>query len=791
VTGPVVNAAARLEAGAEPGEVLVGVTTRALVTTSVSLGRRREIEAKGFERGLAAFPVEGLSTRSVRRTIPFVGRSHELTMLNESLARVVATERPALVTLVGEPGVGKTRLADEFTACLDDEVVVLAGRSGGYGDSATFAPVAAVIRDAAGIVESDHDIESVEKLRALAGAVVGPDEVDDLVFKLGLPLNLTQHPEESVFVESVRSGFLTLVGGLSDTAPLVIVFEDGHDLPPAMLDLIERLTARGMHAAARILVTFLARPELWDDRPGWGAAAGNALTLRLEPLPADDAVDLVRQAGGGAIPELEAQAIAARTGGNPFFIVETTGMLLDEDPGKRAGSALPPTVQATVAARLDALPTATRELARRVSVFLHPFTLDDIAMVAQVERSDLHVLEDAEFLVVERESTTPHWRFRNGTVRDVTYASLPKRERLRLHVQVADSLEGEGLKGFAADHLELAAAASLDLDPVDRTLPERAADALSAAGDRARRRLESREAVDRYQRALALAPEADWGVREARCLAGAGEARYWLGEYAEARRDLERAVEIGEAHSDHWTLAHALRFLGDIAINVQADLDEAERIFGRSLGAAEALGEPWAVERTLLFAGWVPWTRNQHEEAHAIWERALAMAEEHEDRWAQVRALTNLSINCGDLDGPAAAEELIGRAEALAREMGDRFSLAVATVQHGRIHEDAGRLEEAIPCFDQGIAIFEELGARWEFADALAERGITYRELNRLDEAEADLRRATRISDELGERQLAGWTWRALAKVAEKRGDQAAAEERWRRAEEGEARRPR
>ncbi|MGZ8565623.1 MAG: tetratricopeptide repeat protein, partial [Actinomycetota bacterium] len=390
------------------------------------------------------------------------------------------------------------------------------------------------------------------------------------------------------------------------------------------------------------------------------------------------------------------------------------------------------------------------------------------------------------------ESTTPRWRFRNGTVRDVTYANLPKRERLRLHVQVADALQEAGHDGFAADHLELAALASLDLDPAARALAERAADAVAAAGDRARRRLESREAVDRYQRALALSgPETTWGVREARSLAGRGEARYWLGEYAEARRDLEHAVELGEAHDDLWTLAHALRFLGDIAINVQADVDEAERLLDRSLVAAEALGEPWATSRTLLFAGWVPWTRDHYDEAHAIWERALQIAEEHDDRWAQVRALTNLSINCGGLDDAAGAQDLIVRAETLAREMGDRFSLAVATVQHGRIHEDAGRLEEALPCFEQGIAIFEELGARWEFADALAERGITYRELNRLDEAESDLRRATRISDEMGERQLAGWTWRALAKVAEKRGDQAAAEERWRRAEEEEARRPR
>src|SRR5213078_3631999 len=121
----------------------------------------------------------------------------------------------------------------------------------------------------------------------------------------------------------------------------------------------------------------------------------------------------------------------------------------------------------------------------------------------------------------------------------------------------------------------------------------------------------SRSAIDLYQRALAMAgPEAGWGVREARALAGMGEARYWLGEYPAASAALDRAVALGEACGDGFALALALRFLGDIAINVDADVDKAERLLERSLAAAEALGDPWSVVRTLLFAGWVPWTRD-------------------------------------------------------------------------------------------------------------------------------------------------------------------------------------
>jgi tetratricopeptide (TPR) repeat protein len=279
-------------------------------------------------------------------------------------------------------------------------------------------------------------------------------------------------------------------------------------------------------------------------------------------------------------------------------------------------------------------------------------------------------------------------------------------------------------------------------------------------------------------------------MREARTLAGMGEARYWLGEYPAAAEALNRAVALGEAVGDHFSLALAWRFLGDIAINVEADVDKAEQLLSRSLAAAEQLADPWSTVRALLFAGWVPWTRHRFEEAEAIWRRALAMADPR-DRWARVRALASLSINrtdMGDLDG---ALQLIEEASALAEETGDQFSVAITTVQKARVFEELGRYEESLPCFDRAIAIFAELGARWELADARAERGVARRELGRLDEAEEDLRWALRTSQELGERLLAGWAWRAFARLAERRGDLRAAEERYRRSREAEAQRPR
>jgi class 3 adenylate cyclase/tetratricopeptide (TPR) repeat protein len=796
VTGPVVNAAARLQAAAEPGEVLVGATTHALTDDgAVTFDARREVPAKGFDAALAAFPVTGLSTRSVRRTIPFVGRGSELMIMRECLTRVSASARPNLVTILGESGIGKSRLADEFVAGLDREVTVLSGQPRTSADTATFAPVAAIVGDLAGIEDGQPGDEIERRLRALAEERCSGPEAARTAGRLGLLFGLGDRGrDQSAFVGDVRSGFIELVNGLAQHGTVVVVFEDVHQLKAPMIDLIERLGAAGSRREPRRVLTLaVARQELIDERPTWASAAANAVVLRLDPLSPEEAVELVRQASGGRVDDAEAAVIADRAGGNPFFIVETTGMLLRDGDGEgERGAAppvasLPPTVQAVVTARLDALPPNLRETTRRASVFLHSFDLDELAIVDQASKEELEQLEEAEILV----RSDGEWRLRHATLREVAYASLPKRERARLHQLIADRLLVDGHVSFAADHLELAALAALDLDPDDRAAADRAVDALIDAAHRARRRMESRSAIDRYRRALALAgPEDRWGTREGRALAGLGESHYWLAEYPAATESLERAVQVGTAADDPWSLALALRFLGDIAINVEADVDKAEDLLNRSLAEAERLGDPWVIVRTLLFQGWVPWTRDRYDEAQAIWRRALDLAEE-DDRWARVRAMVALSINLTNLDDYDGALRLADEAKALAEETGDRFSVAVSTVQKARVFEDLGRLEESLPCFDLGVATFEDLGARWELADAMAERGIVKRELGRLDEAEADLRHAVRISDELGERQLAGWTWKALARVAELRGDDEETEARRRRAREAEERRPR
>src|SRR5688572_20891645 len=210
VTGTVVNAAARLQAAAVPGEVLVGETTFALTERAVTYGPRRDVQAKGFDGDLGGFPVVGLSTRSRRRTIPFVGRASELTILRESLARVSASGRPALVTVVGEAGIGKSRLADELVAGLGENVTVARGMARSFADTATFAPAAAIVSDLAGIDERDTPEMIGRRLRDVIGASSERHDADRIVERLSLLFGTSDRPE-SAFVQAVHSGSVALI----------------------------------------------------------------------------------------------------------------------------------------------------------------------------------------------------------------------------------------------------------------------------------------------------------------------------------------------------------------------------------------------------------------------------------------------------------------------------------------------------------------------------------------------------------------------------------------------------
>ncbi len=631
ISGATVNVAARLQQAAGPGEVLAGDTTRQLTRHSVEFGEVRPVAAKGFGEPIHGWPVASLSARSQRRTIPMVGRVQELRLLEHAFERVRDGSRAHLVTVLGEPGIGKSRLAEEFLAGLPGEVKVLAGRTGEFEEEVTFAPFAEMLRRELGM-EREAPAEALgERLAEITAGCCDPSEAEQTAARLGIVLGLTEPPQEGrqFRAAEVRAGFLSFLEGLSHRGPVVVVIEDLQSARPAFLDVLEQVL-QGARMLP-VMVVAVARDSLLERRPGWGSHP-DALTLRLEPLPDGEAVELARVAGE-SIDDATAARIARHAGGNPFFIVETTGMMLDEHPEHVAGyphsHLLPPTVQAVVASRIDHLPEDAKDLIRKASVFsTSTFSESELPLVTEVRDGVLQTLLDAELLV--RDLDRPgEWRFRHEMLREVAYESLPKRERERLHVRVVDGLEAAGTATrypqTVAWHLEQAARAALDLDPSERTLADRAVSALAHAGDVARWRIESRTAIDLYERALALAgDEVGWGSRETRILSTRGESLYWLGRFDEAAASLSRALELGK--DDDWTVAHGSRYLADIELNVRAQPEPAEDLFRQGLEAARRVGDLWAEARTLLMAAWVPYWRGDYGAAGAMFEEALGIA---------------------------------------------------------------------------------------------------------------------------------------------------------------------
>lgn len=783
--GATVNLAARLQQAAEPGTVLVGETAWMLTRDQVRFGEPIRVHAKGFEEVVTAYPALGLGPLSSRRTIPLVDRRRELRLLQDAFERVREARRAHLVSVLGEPGIGKSRVVEEFLRRLPSEATVLAGRASPFGEDVAFAPLAQMLLGLLGEEVGAPEERLREGLRSVVERCCPADEVPAVLERLGTALGLgaPRRAEGRFRVGELRAGLLSLVSGLGRTGPVVVVLEDAHLAEPGLLDLLEELVRAAR--TAPLLVLCVARYDLLEARPDWGGGLGDSLNLYLEPLSIPDATELALLAGEDLQPAA-AESVARHAGGNPFFIVETTGMLRHRGDGLRLAdtgpipaSLLPPTVQAVIAARIDHLPPPARDLIRKASVFARgTFHADELALIAEAQDRDalLETLEDEELLV--RDEHRPGvWRFRHGLVRDVAYESLPKRERRRLHLRIADAL-AEDERAAAryprsiAYHLEQAARAALDLDPSDRGIAERAVQALAHAGDLAMAASEAGPAADLYERALALAgPERTWGLSEAVVLANLGEARYWLGDFEGAVGPLSRALELGG--EDARIRAQACRYLADIELSIRGDRERAGELFDRALSAARELGDPWTLARTLLVAAWAPYWRGEMHHARAMFEEALRVARSNPeaDPWAEARALVMLATVESETGDDERSLELAAEALAIAEGSGDRFSIAVAHEAVGSALRRIWRPEEALVHLGAAVTAFRELGARWELASALTSRGLAHRFAGRLEEALADLREAYRLCRELKERSLITWTAAGLAKAFVAAGD--------------------
>jgi class 3 adenylate cyclase/tetratricopeptide (TPR) repeat protein len=785
VIGAEVNAGARLQQAAEPGEILAGVTTVELARGLVEFGEPRRIPAKGFEDPVTAWPVVRLLERpqTDRSRIPLVDRRRELSLLHGIFERAASRERAHLVTLLGEPGIGKSRVAEEFVDRLPEGTKVLTGRSSPFEESVTFWPIAQMLYREIGEGRDASEELVLERLGDLVRADVPGGELDQVVRRLGLVLGLggPGNEEDRDRLVEVRRGVLTWLTALATDGPVVMVFEDLQQADPLLLDLLEQLVKEARRVP--LMVMCVARWDLLEDRPNWAGGLGDAATLWVEPLAEEHGIRLAMEASG--LGRDAAARVAAHAGGNPFFIIEITGMMAKEQRdlpprGMTSRTLLPPTVQAVIAARIDQLSWPARTLVRRASIFPRGrFDEDELAIVATIDRDALAEAEEDDLLI--RDPTTPSvWGFRSDVLRDVAYESLAKRERQRLHLLVADALSmpasaGRYPRAFAF-HLEQAARAASDLDPKERAIADRAVDALAHAGDIARRRIESRSAADLYTRALALAgPEERWNGREAWIVSMLGEARYWLGDFDEAEARFRRALALAD-HDDRVT-AHAARFLADITMTIRGDDHLAGALFDRSIDAARRLGEARVLARSLLMAGRVPFWQFRLDAADATFREALEVARSGEgpDAWAEVRALVGIanvtSLGARESDALALGLEALAVGERAAQP----FSVAIAHQVVGTSLRRLLDLADALEHADAAVVGLRELGARWELASALADRGTIHRLAGAVEPSETDLREALLLCRALNDRALVSPTAAELARTLTLAGDTAGA----------------
>jgi class 3 adenylate cyclase len=521
-TGDAVNVADRLQKAATPGEVLAGERTAAAVSGAFELGEPRTVEAKGKPSGALGVPVlQALRLMRPRgiSSMPrvFVGRESELELLRATYRRAAANAEPHLVTIVGEPGVGKSRLVRELwdtLAAEEPSPTTRTGRCLAYGDGITYWPLGEIVREHFGLREG---AAADELARALEGREI-------LGLALGLDLALELHPLDAR--ERLHAAAVAFVEELASASPALLVIEDIHWAEPDLLDLLERLVSE---VRAPVVVLTTARPELLDRRAGWGSGRRNTTLLWLEPLPAEEASRMLEEMLSTALPDDLRSLVVERAEGNPFFLEELVGEFVDRgvvvrrDEGWALGDstasvAVPDTVYAVLAARIDRLPALEKAALQAGAVVGRRFWRTPVVHLLDGEEPDFGVLEERDLVTARRESALTddrEYAIKHALTREVAYGSIPKTRRGRLHAALADWLEKSGVGQderaslLAYHYSEAAKPEDADLvwvgEPTElERVRDRAVHWLRRAGELARGRYEMDEAIDLLTRAAEL-----------------------------------------------------------------------------------------------------------------------------------------------------------------------------------------------------------------------------------------------------------------------------------------------
>ncbi len=651
LTGDTLNTAARLEQAAGEDEILIGEPTLRLVRGAVETEPMPPLDLKGKSEVVVAhrlLRVIGDEQSGRLHDAPLVGREKELGALLAVLDRSTSERRCMLATVLGEAGVGKSRLVRELLADREHRATILRGRCLPYGEGITFWPLLEMVRDAAGVGPAAAPDEAMRQLEALA------DDIE-IARRVGSAVGWT---DEQLPMAELFWGVSALLERMAGQGPVTVVIDDVHWAAPALLELIEHLVDR--LGSASVMIVCTARPDMLDDNPTWSEGP-SAVRVVLEGLPGEAAaIVLDNRLAGVELPAAASERILSAADGNPLFVEQLVSMLIDTGILRETGGrmemtreisalAVPPSIQALLSARLDMLNLHERSVVGPASVIGQTFPSAAIRELASPSERD-EVLEHLSAVARKRlvrqeavpEADGSDYRFQHALVRDAAYQLILKRGRADLHERYADWLErsrGEREAQIEMDEIvgyhlaqSYAYRTQLGVDEHVTVLGSRAAERLGAAGRRAFTRGDLSAATDLLGRAIAtLVPpdpvrlalaadlaetllergeferagevldEIDAASTDPACAAPVARGRLvrlyvdlYAGQDAgwaeKARAEVERAISIFEAADDQVGLATAWRVHCNadiLALEFDAGLDAAERIITHANAAGD------------------------------------------------------------------------------------------------------------------------------------------------------------------------------------------------------------
>jgi class 3 adenylate cyclase/tetratricopeptide (TPR) repeat protein len=722
VSGDVVNTAARLQSAAPVNGILVGEGTYRATRHAIDYREAPAVEAKGKSEpvkvweALAARSRFGSDVEQKLRT-PLVGRERERGLLADALAHARTEQSAQLVTLVGVPGIGKSRLVAELFQIIEGETDLTnwrQGRSLPYGERVSFWALGEIVKAHAGILESDDTAAAEEKLVAMIESLGEDEREREWLARHTRPLVGLEGAERAEREEAFAA-WRRLLEAAAEQRPLVLVFEDLHWADDGLLDFVDHLA--DWATTVPLLIVGTARPELLDRRPGWGGGKRNALTLSIGALSDEETAILLQRLLDRAVLDADAQqAVLQRAEGNPLYAEEYARMLAEHGGGDLP---LPETVQGLIAARIDGLAPEEKALLQDASVIGKVFWP---GALAGADERVLHALERKEFIRRDRRSSIAgetQYAFLHALVRDVAYGQIPRAERVEKHQRVAEwiaSLAGDRTEDHAemlAHHyreaLTLAETAGLDAtalrEPARQAFAEGARRALSlGAGGAAR---------DLAHEALALTP-ADDPERPALVLV-LGYAVRLVGPDDETIELLRWAVDAFAAQGDPAHAAEAAALLGNQLFYL-GDVTGTRTVRERALELARLAPPTPSAARAFAAASRSFQVIDQDfERALEASREALRRAEEVDDDEAASVSLNSIGmarVYLGDVGGIDDLEQSVERAA----KAGSVFHVHGALNNLANTLWHVGRLEE-------GSARIREAGAlceRYGFVTALA-----------------------------------------------------------------------